>query len=121
MIIVKNKKFYNGDGVYIGRPSILGNPFQIGKDGLTRKESIEKYKIWFRWKMESDPSFKKYVQSLVQITQNGDLVLICWCAPKACHGDFIKETIEQLMSDSFNLDDFLEPIPKDYPGWSYAV
>jgi hypothetical protein len=31
--------------IYIGRPSVFGNPFQIGKDG-TREEVIEKFKQW---------------------------------------------------------------------------
>ncbi len=31
--------------VYIGRPSIFGNPFQIGRDG-NREAVIQKYKKW---------------------------------------------------------------------------
>ncbi len=27
MIRIENKKYYRGGGVYIGRPSLLGNPF----------------------------------------------------------------------------------------------
>jgi Domain of unknown function (DUF4326) len=45
MIRIENKKYYSGDGVYIGRPSILGNPFKIGKDG-TREEVGQKYRVW---------------------------------------------------------------------------
>ena len=45
MIRIENKKYYRGDGVYIGRPSLLGNPFKIGKD-RTRQEVIRKYGIW---------------------------------------------------------------------------
>lgn len=33
--------------VYIGRPSILGNPFTVGRDG-TREEVIAKYEDWLR-------------------------------------------------------------------------
>ena len=33
MITIENKKTYQGDGIYIGRPSLLGNPYAIGKDG----------------------------------------------------------------------------------------
>ena len=39
MIRIENKKTYRGDGVYIGRPSLLGNPFRIGEHG-TRAEVI---------------------------------------------------------------------------------
>ena len=42
---VHNKKQLGGsvpNVVYIGRPSVWGNPFVIGKDG-TRAEVVEKY------------------------------------------------------------------------------
>lgn len=65
--------------IYIGRPSIWGNPFNIGKDG-TRDEVILKYGSWL-------------------FTQNGlidrlidDLqgkILGCWCRPEHCHGDVL--------------------------------
>ena len=67
---------------YIGRPSILGNPFIIGKDG-TRKEVIDKFRIYFAKRIENDPAFKKYVNSLK------GKVLGCWCRPYTCHGDIV--------------------------------
>jgi hypothetical protein len=33
MITIENKKTYRGEGIYIGRPSLLGNPFEIGVHG----------------------------------------------------------------------------------------
>ncbi len=66
---------------YIGRPSIYGNPFEIGKDG-TRVEVIEK--------------FREYILDTKQIKLLNTLkkelkgkILICWCAPLACHGDVL--------------------------------
>jgi len=35
MIMIENKKTYRGNGIYIGRPSLLGIPYAIGKDGTT--------------------------------------------------------------------------------------
>jgi hypothetical protein len=74
--------------VYIGRvndryglkQSKWANPFRIGKDG-TREEVIEKYKIWFA----GQPHL---VNSLPELRGK---TLGCWCAPKACHGDFLAE------------------------------
>ena len=43
MITIVNKKTFKGNGIYIGRPSVLGNPFKIGADG-NRHEVIEKYR-----------------------------------------------------------------------------
>lgn len=66
--------------VYVGRPSIWGNPFTIGRDG-TRAEVIAKY--------------REYVlQNSLLLSQLGDLknkTLGCWCAPKGCHGDVLAE------------------------------
>src|SRR5262245_58764119 len=45
MITVVNKRHHRGGGVYIGRPSLLGNPFRIGEHG-TREEVIAKYRVW---------------------------------------------------------------------------
>lgn len=64
--------------VYIGRPSIWGNPFEIGKDG-TRDEVVQKYKIWV---MEQPELVKR-------ISELRGKVLGCWCAPKKCHGDVL--------------------------------
>jgi hypothetical protein len=34
-------------GVYVGRPSALGNPFLVGRDG-TRAEVVATYRAWLR-------------------------------------------------------------------------
>lgn len=38
-------------GEYVGRPSALGNPFLVGRDG-TREDVIARYRKWLRaqWK-----------------------------------------------------------------------
>jgi len=92
MITVLNKS-KTDLGFYIGRPSIFGNPFEIGKDG-TRSEVIEKYEIYFIQRLESDEKFKKAFSQLITLAHNGDLQLLCWCNPQRCHGDIIKKYIE---------------------------
>lgn len=69
--------------IYIGRPSKWGNPFMIGKDG-TREEVIEKYREYV---LKND----KLMGSLHELKGK---VLGCWCAPKSCHGDALKELVE---------------------------
>lgn len=69
------------DAVYIGRPSIFGNPFKEGIDG-TRKEVIEKYK---RYLAINTDLRNKAIHEL----RGKDLV--CWCSPKPCHGDVLLE------------------------------
>ena len=72
--------------VYIGRGSLFGNKFIIGKDG-NRAEVIEKYRVWFEEKLNDD----KFFYSVLAL--KGKL-LGCYCKPNACHGDVIVEYLE---------------------------
>jgi hypothetical protein len=78
------------EAVYVGRPSIFGNPFVIGRDG-SRDEVIEKYKDWFLEKIISDPEFAASVLALKSVP-----ALVCWCAPKRCHASVIVELLDSI-------------------------
>ncbi len=67
--------------VYIGRGSVFGNPFRIGKDG-TREEVVAKYETYAR----SNPELLKAIKELPK-----DAVLGCYCKPLMCHGDIIEK------------------------------
>jgi hypothetical protein len=77
--IVLNKKLGQTDGVYVGRPTVWGNPYEIGRDG-TRTEVIDKYRLW----MESNIGL---VNKAKQELKGRNL--ICWCAPLPCHADVL--------------------------------
>lgn len=68
--------------VYIGRPSIFGNPFSIGKDG-NREDVIKKYREYFYNRILEDKNFREKIKKLK------GKILGCWCKPKDCHGDII--------------------------------
>lgn len=70
---------------YIGRPSKWGNPFVIGKDG-TREEVIQKYREWLM----------KQEDLLAALPELKGRRLGCWCAPESCHGDVLKELVDEL-------------------------
>ena len=91
-INVMNKTSYTGDGEYIGRPSPLGNPFKIGKDG-TREETIQKYRIWL-WKQiqQQTPAYDEFIR-LARLATNEPVTLVCWCTPQPCHADVIKNAL----------------------------
>lgn len=72
------------EGVYIGRPSRFGNPFVIGRDG-TREEVIAKYRAWIM----TQPDL------LAALPELRGQDLLCWCAPKPCHGDVLLELANQ--------------------------
>lgn len=67
------------DCVYIGRGSLYGNPFIRGVDG-TRSQVIRKYIEY----IENDSELKN---ELIKHLRGKNLV--CFCAPKACHGDYL--------------------------------
>lgn len=84
---VYNKYHKNApkDAVYIGRPSIYGNPFEIGKHG-TREEVVEKYRAM----LFHNDVFWSVKRAEIRLALKGK-DLVCWCAPKACHGDVLLE------------------------------
>ena len=67
--------------VYIGRPSKWGNPFVIGKDG-NRNEVVDKYRKWLMDRPELVAAAKRELFGKD---------LVCFCAPKTCHGDVLLE------------------------------
>jgi len=96
-IYVVNKKSFKGEGIYVGRPSVLGNPFAIGKDG-DRAEVIGKYRVWL-W--EQVKARSEVFEELVRIKRKAetkDVYLVCWCKPLACHGDVVKACVEWMLS-----------------------
>jgi len=96
MITVVNRRTYKGPGEWICRgKSPLGNPFKM-KNENDRQKVIEEYKKWISNQLKHGNAFisTEYLR-LLEMASKGNLVLICWCAPKACHGDVLKEMIEK--------------------------
>ena len=88
----------HGDrGHYIGRPSPLGNPFASGED-MTREESIEKYKEYFYEHIEDEKISADLNKIREHLQMHGEITLVCWCVPFACHGFIIKEYLENEQS-----------------------
>lgn len=69
--------------VYIGRGSIFGNKFKIGRDG-SREEVIEKYKVWLWEKVRED---RKFLSEVLKLKDRDSLG--CFCSPLKCHGDVL--------------------------------
>ena len=84
-------------GEYVGRPSVLGNRFLIGRQH-TRHECIDLYRSWLRAEWKNGSAVKEELLRLARTyRERGELTLVCWCAPSACHADVIKEAIEALV------------------------
>lgn len=68
--------------VYIGRGSVWGNPFVIGKDG-TRDEVIEKFRQELKHRLRTG---EVTVEALAALYGKP---LLCHCHPLPCHGDIL--------------------------------
>lgn len=106
MIFVFNKKDYNGEGEYIGRPSVLGNPYSHLENTKalfkvsSRDEAVEKFELWAREQLKSDNDFSKEFERLVdKYKKEKCLVLICWCSPSSCHGHILADLIKEKVND----------------------
>ena len=122
-VFVIHKNDYNGMGVsvYIGRPSVLGNPYTHIKNKKTlakfvvstREESIKKYREYFYKHIEGSEYFRNELERIHKLSINHDIYLICWCKPLSCHGDIIKEYLDILSERQYK---------KEYMGdWSKYV
>ncbi len=81
---------------YVGRPTALGNPFAIGRDG-SRAEVIQLYRAWLWRQMQQQGSpQRKALEQLLQQAATGRLELLCWCAPLACHAEVIRSALHWL-------------------------
>ena len=104
MIKIVNKHWHKPtrNDVYIGRGSPLGNPYSH-MDGTkaevrvaTREQAIEKYRTWFEHARMNSVEVHGLLERMVAAHLAGiDINLVCYCAPKPCHGDVIKEYIEE--------------------------
>lgn len=86
--------------IYIGRPSILGNPYthiserhtRADKLVTTREEAIQKFFEYAQDRMHDDAEFRDAV------LECENKILGCWCKskanPKACHGDVFQTLME---------------------------
>ena len=88
---------------YIGRGSVLGNPYtskplektkaQFSCD--SKKEAIDKYKLYLVKKIkDEDEDICSILQEIETSAEEGTAFLVCFCKPSSCHGDFIKEIID---------------------------
>lgn len=114
MINIVSAKWY-GKGkrptdIYVGRPSVLGNPFaakpskvatqQVASDA----EAVREYHCWLQAQWIGGGKVKEELLRLARLyKETGTLHLICWCKLKVnddtpCHADVIKAAIEGIIA-----------------------
>ncbi len=80
---VSNKDAGDSYDIYIGRGTLWGNPYQMGKEG-TRDEVIAKFAYDFERRFLKLP--EKFDENIEKLRGK---TLGCHCKPAACHGDVI--------------------------------
>jgi Domain of unknown function (DUF4326) len=99
------------DRLYCGRPGkgevgTFGNPFAANVDHSNRDEVCDKFEVYMRSVIESkgegsESSMMLYqgLRSLYKRIKAGERIeLACFCAPKRCHCESIKNFIEEKIS-----------------------
>ncbi|MCK5612605.1 DUF4326 domain-containing protein [Candidatus Pacearchaeota archaeon] len=86
--------------VRVDRMSCLGNPFILRYDG-NRDEVCDKFKVWFdelvnSWVpgeviMRRKDIFNELCRLADLYGRCGKFRLFCWCAPKKCHAETIRD------------------------------
>jgi len=108
-IYVYNIKFedfsYSENNYYIGRGSILGNPYtHLPLKGTmaiyhtrNREEAIERYGGYFDLMYERDSEFKAVVDEIYEKYKKGeDIYFGCYCnSEEECHGGVIKKKLQK--------------------------
>lgn len=98
-ISVKNlrtEKPINPWDVKVDRSSWFGNRFKM-KNESERDKVCELYKEWFYDEL-TDSAMQAELWLLQDIYfKYGKLNLFCWCYPKRCHADIIKDYLEKVL------------------------
>lgn len=78
--------------VYVGRPSVLGNPFAMRSEA-DRDRVVANYRSWLRQHYRRCGPERQELERLLQLALAGPLELVCYCAPRSCHADVIREAL----------------------------
>ena len=105
-IYVYNRKVetHHKNNFYVGRGSVLGNPYSYITDKKTkaiyqakdRDDAIDKYSHYFDLMYGSNLAFTSAIDKIYELYKTGeDVYLECYCKPLRCHADVIKEKLEK--------------------------
>ena len=106
--IVNHHHLCFDEAEYIGRGSPLGNPFshmsgtKAETQVATREDAIAAYKEYLLEQLQQgNQLIIDEMDRLARIAMSkGKLTLRCYCAPKPCHGDIIKEFLLTAIQDA---------------------
>ena len=98
--------------VRVDRSSVLGNPFKMDNESQ-RNAVCDEYAVYFNGIISNNwtilhnycvssserEEFMNELRRLFKLAKKyGKLSLYCWCAPKRCHAETIKEFLESYLN-----------------------
>jgi hypothetical protein len=109
-VVNKYKHEATPNDIYIGRPSLLGNPYSHLPNTLaeyrvgTREEAVRNYESYLVSTYHTNPKVFNIINEItVRVMSDKDVYLVCFCKPQSCHGDVIKKFVEHIIEDIRNL------------------
>lgn len=114
IIVVHKKRSNNPNTIYVGRPTVLGNPFSHLNLKHTIKcetveEAVQKYKYWLIDRIKDSPAVCGALNHIINVgKEHGTVHLACWCKDETkplpsdhiCHADVIRNTIMTHLAES---------------------
>ena len=84
--------------IKVDRGTVLGCPYTLENhyDDSERERVVQLYKDYFykRVNDKHDLEFQEELLILKKMNEKYDIALACWCYPKICHAEVIKEYLE---------------------------
>jgi hypothetical protein len=106
--VIIDREGFKSDGIYIGRPSIWGNPYAVKRSKYSKriyslKESLRLYRKYFLRRLMEDKDFReKFCELVEKLRKDKVIKLNCFCTNKViksyrevdlenckCHGEMI--------------------------------
>lgn len=83
----------------VDRTSPIGNPFYMASEAK-RDEVCDKYQLYFETQIETNREFRDYVYKILNALKTYKKVaLYCWCAPKRCHAETIRNWLQKQIKE----------------------
>ena len=83
----------------VDRGSPVGNPYEMKYEDH-RDWVCDMFEATFDDLMKTKVGFREYIEEMIAAYQQyGTLRLWCWCAPKRCHAETIRNYIEDCVGE----------------------
>lgn len=84
----------------VDRRTPVGNPFIMNSQGTNRDKVCDMYTDWFNIEKHTT-NINDYLMKIIEAyNQYNKIRLFCWCAPKRCHAETIRDYLLKLIKEA---------------------